>query len=270
MMDASYMSIKLSSIADPSVGIMDYISTRISAMPSVLRPTMPAGLSELRVQLPEGVVRKVTTAADTADGAAGDGGRDLSWAVGKMLLYVEKAQSAAGLVPTDGTKLLYVGDQLAMEDWVEPPMGKEKDKSAKDGSVKCKLCKTRICIANGGTARHMLGEVHLKNWVKEAGNDQVTVDDVRSLLNTKLTSSHKAGDSRSKRTTQYTQQKEMTANKAARTAATAAITAAFMGSPMPSMATLAGMGSPVPAMAAFAGSPAAAAAFQDALGGGGQ
>jgi hypothetical protein len=87
---------------------------------------MPAGLSELRVELPEGVVRKVTTAADTADGAAGDGGRDLSWAEGKMFFYVEKAQLAAGLVPMDGTKLLYVGDQLAMEDWAEPPMGKDE------------------------------------------------------------------------------------------------------------------------------------------------
>ena len=251
----SFVSIKLSTISDKSVGLMDYVSSRISSIPEVLRPSVPAGLSELRLKLAIGAMPKVVALPPQPDGAE----QDLQRAEAKMLTYAKKGQTAANKLPEDGTKLMYVGGELAMKDYEAPPAGKEKDKSSKEGSINCTLCSSRFLIANGGTTRHLFGETHLKKWVNAEGGD---LDELRSSLNPKLTSGQKGEDSRTKRSTQYKVSLEKTAHKAARTAAAAVLATGATGSPMPAMPAM-----PAPAMAALAGSPAAAAAIQAALNG---
>lgn len=243
----SFNSVKLSTISDVSVGLMDFVSSRVSSIPEVLRPSVPTGLAELRLKLAMGATPKVVVPPPEPD----DAGQHLIWAETKMRTYVEKAQKDCDKLPEDGIRLMYIGGKLAMEDYEGPPAGKEKNKSCKDGSAMCTICKSRIMIANGGTTRHLFGEKHLKKWVNTEGGE---IDEVRSLLNPKYTSGQKGEDSRTKRSTQYKAGVEKTAHKAARKAATAALTAGANGSPFP-------------AMAALAGSPAAAAAVQAALGG---
>jgi hypothetical protein len=117
----SFLSIKLGAISDPSAVLMEYVSTRMQSMHEMMRPPMPATVSELRLKLAVGVVPKVVAAPAPA---AVDS--DFAAATkAKLLAATKRAQENDGKLPEDMQKLMTANGTCIITNFRPPAEGKK-------------------------------------------------------------------------------------------------------------------------------------------------
>lgn len=123
---SSFFSFKVSSIADPSIGLMACVSARISK--AVLRPPMPNSPSELRLKLGTGVKLKAASAPPPAD----DETEFAHKTKAKVLAAMARVQAEDGKQAEDMQKLLTTGSRTIITNFQPPLAGKRNG-----GTVRC-------------------------------------------------------------------------------------------------------------------------------------
>ena len=130
----SFLSIKLNAISDPAVVLMEYISTRLQSMHEMMRPPMPASVSELRLKLAVGVVPKVVAAPTAADSEF------TAATKAKLLKAMKRAQEQDGKLPEDMQKLMTANGTAIITNFRPPDQGK------KNGGKVCRITgQTHMC-----------------------------------------------------------------------------------------------------------------------------
>ena len=137
--NTAYLSYKLSVFADPSKVLIDYVSTRVAAIPNLLRPPLPSTLADTRLKLAAGVTAKAAAGPPAAvnDDRSSDFAEKTK---AKLIVYVTRAAEQDRKKPEDMLRLMNSNGSTIITGF-RPPEGGKKN----GGKVRSSTGRTHLC-----------------------------------------------------------------------------------------------------------------------------